>query len=49
MADKQGKSSPLSSHTLDTKNDFFSVGRPKQVIERLEVEETKDWKDIRPH
>lgn len=31
-------------------DDFFSVGIPKPKPRRLDAdEETKDWKDIKPH
>ena len=33
---------------LDNRTDFFSVGRPKPKVIENEVEETKDWKDIKP-
>lgn len=33
---------------LDNRTDFFSVGRPKPKVIENEIEETKDWKDIKP-
>ena len=30
-------------------SDFFSVGRPKEVRPEIDLEENKNWKDIRPN